>query len=60
MLFISNDLNYCLSVGIPNGQYLGEVKDGKPWGQGYALYNEGHSYKGEFVNGICEGNQILP
>jgi len=48
-----------LSVGIQNGHYLGEVKDGKPWGQGYALWNNGDSYKGEFVNGILEGAQVL-
>ncbi len=40
---------------LSNGKYLGELKNGKPWGQGYVMFNNGKSYKGNFVNGLRQG-----
>lgn len=40
------------TINFLNGKYVGEVKNGKPDGQGTFFYQDGDKYVGEFKNGV--------
>jgi hypothetical protein len=44
--------------GKPNGIYRGELKDGRPNGQGLYQYTSGEQYEGGFVEGRYEGHGV--
>lgn len=46
------------STDFSNGKYVGDVSNRKPSGLGYFLYNNGNSYKGNFVDGRKQGENI--
>jgi 4-amino-4-deoxy-L-arabinose transferase-like glycosyltransferase len=39
--------------------YTGETKDGQPHGQGTLALQDGRTYTGAFVNGVCEGYGVM-
>ncbi|MDR0728943.1 MAG: phospholipid carrier-dependent glycosyltransferase [Prevotellaceae bacterium] len=39
--------------------YTGETKDGQPHGQGALVLQDGRTYTGAFVNGVCEGYGMM-
>jgi hypothetical protein len=47
-----------LTVRIGN-QYTGEVRDGKPEGQGTVFFKDGGRYEGEFKAGKKDGQGFL-
>ena len=50
------------SLQLPDGQYVGEVKDGLPHGMGTLTYNPGHErklYEGTWLNGEFHGKGVL-
>jgi len=41
------------TIDLPAGQYIGEVKNGKPHGKGELYYTNGERYEGEWKNGLA-------
>ena len=47
------------SMRYDKGDYVGEVKDGLPHGQGTCTYDDGTVYVGEWANGLYNGHGTL-
>ena len=43
------------TLTLPYGSYVGELKDGKPHGQGTCTYADGDKYVGEYRDGKPHG-----
>ncbi len=48
-----------VKLKLKDGDYEGEVKNGKPHGKGTIVYKDGHSYQGDFVDGKRVGKGAL-
>ncbi len=44
---------------LKDGNYEGDVKNGKPHGKGRIVYDDGHAYEGDFVDGKRIGKGTL-
>ena len=57
--WINGELSQTLiDTQLPEGHYLGYVKDGKPDGLGHFSYIDGSTYKGKWKNGTWEGEGL--